>query len=553
MKVNILDVIDFKKVDSLLEGFNKTTGFVTAILDLEGHVLSQSGWRQICTEFHRINPETAKKCTTSDTVLAGKMDEGEHYHFYKCLNGLVDVAVPLVINGEHIANLFSGQFFFEEPDQIFFKKQAETYGFDEAQYLGSLAKVPVFSVEKVKTAMGFLQNMTQLISETTFQKLEQMELHDAVLKSEERFRSAFLTSPDSININRLSDGLYIDSNEGFTRILGYSREDVVGRTSLEMNIWKNVEERKRLVEGLSRKGYVENLEAQFVRKDGRVIVGLMSASILEIKGEKVFLSVTRDITERKRIENELKEYREHLEDLVANRTAALEAMNKELETFTYSVSHDLKAPLRGIDGYSRLLEEDYADRLDEEGLLFLKNVRQSTTQMNQLIEDLLAYSRMERRDIQPMPIDLRSMIDSMISQRVQDLEARHIKLSVTLPFQTIYSDTETLRQVLANYLDNAVKFSRDDGAAAIEIGGRETDAGWTMWVKDNGIGFDPQYLDRIFEIFQRLHRAEDFPGTGIGLAIVRKAVERIGGLARAESALGRGATFFVDIPKKALC
>ena len=553
MKVNILDVIDFKKVDSLLEGFNKTTGFVTAILDLEGHVLSQSGWRQICTEFHRINPETAKKCTTSDTVLAGKMDEGEHYHFYKCLNGLVDVAVPLVINGEHIANLFSGQFFFEEPDQIFFKKQAETYGFDEAQYLGSLAKVPVFSVEKVKTAMGFLQNMTQLISETTFQKLEQMELHDAVLKSEERFRSAFLTSPDSININRLSDGLYIDSNEGFTRILGYSREDVVGRTSLEMNIWKNVEERKRLVEGLSRKGYVENLEAQFVCKDGRVIVGLMSASILEIKGEKVFLSVTRDITERKRIENELKEYREHLEDLVANRTAALEAMNKELETFTYSVSHDLKAPLRGIDGYSRLLEEDYADRLDEEGLLFLKNVRQSTTQMNQLIEDLLAYSRMERRDIQPMPIDLRSMIDSMISQRVQDLEARHIKLSVTLPFQTIYSDTETLRQVLANYLDNAVKFSRDDGAAAIEIGGRETDAGWTMWVKDNGIGFDPQYLDRIFEIFQRLHRAEDFPGTGIGLAIVRKAVERIGGLARAESALGRGATFFVDIPKKALC
>jgi len=189
MKVNILDLIDFKKVDTLLEGFNKSTGFVTAILDLDGNVLSQSGWRQICTEFHRINPETSKKCTISDTVLSEKMDEGEHYHFYKCLNGLVDVAVPVVINGEHIANLFSGQFFFEEPDRMFFKKQAEKYGFDEEKYLEALDKVPIVSKERVKTAMDFLLNMTQLISETTFQKLEQLELNDAVLKSEERFKT----------------------------------------------------------------------------------------------------------------------------------------------------------------------------------------------------------------------------------------------------------------------------------------------------------------------------------------------------------------------------
>lgn len=124
MKVNILDLIDFEKVDILLEGFNKSTGFVTAILDLEGNVLSKSGWRQLCTEFHRIHPETAKKCTVSDTELSKKLAEGEKYHFYKCLNGLIDVAVPIIIKGEHIANLFSGQFFFEEPDRLFFKKQA---------------------------------------------------------------------------------------------------------------------------------------------------------------------------------------------------------------------------------------------------------------------------------------------------------------------------------------------------------------------------------------------------------------------------------------------
>ncbi|MFA7060451.1 MAG: PocR ligand-binding domain-containing protein [Pedobacter sp.] len=184
MKVNILDLIDFEKVDTLLEGFNKTTGFVTAILDLEGNVLSKSGWRHICTEFHRIHPETAKKCTISDTELAGKLAEGEKYHFYKCLNGLVDVSVPIVIKREHIANLFSGQFFFEEPDQMFFKKQVEKYGFDEDNYLKALEDVPVVSKEKVLLTMDFLLNMTQLISETTFQRLEQMELTEAVRASE---------------------------------------------------------------------------------------------------------------------------------------------------------------------------------------------------------------------------------------------------------------------------------------------------------------------------------------------------------------------------------
>jgi len=195
MKVNILDLIDFKQVDTLLEGFNKTTGFLTAILDLDGNVLSKSGWRQICTEFHRINPETSKKCTISDTVLAKKMAEGEHYHYYECLNGLIDVAVPVVINGEHIANLFSGQFFFEEPDRMFFKEQAERYGFDEKKYLAALDKVPVVSKEKVNTAMDFLLKMTLLISETAFQKLEQMQLHDAVLKSEERFETFMEETP----------------------------------------------------------------------------------------------------------------------------------------------------------------------------------------------------------------------------------------------------------------------------------------------------------------------------------------------------------------------
>ncbi|MGE0090302.1 MAG: PocR ligand-binding domain-containing protein [Bacteroidales bacterium] len=189
MKINILELIDFEKVNNLLEGFNKSTGFVTAILDLNGNVLSKSGWRQICTEFHRINPETAKKCTISDTELANKMSEGEKYHFYNCLNGLVDVAVPIIIKGEHIANLFSGQFFFEEPDKSFFIKQAKEFGFDEKKYMDALEKVPVVSEGKVKVAMDFLVDMTKLISEISFQKLEQVELNKTLKESDFQYRS----------------------------------------------------------------------------------------------------------------------------------------------------------------------------------------------------------------------------------------------------------------------------------------------------------------------------------------------------------------------------
>jgi len=195
MKVKILDLIDFKKVDALLEGFNKATGFLTAILDLEGNVLSRSGWRQICTQFHRVHPQTSKNCTVSDTVLAGQMAEGEKYHFYKCMNGMVDVAVPLIIHGEHVANLFSGQFFFEAPDRTFFKVQAEKYAFDQAQYLHALDDVPVVSKEKVKTAMDFLLNMTQLISDMTFQKLGQIELNAAIQQSEKQFRTFMDETP----------------------------------------------------------------------------------------------------------------------------------------------------------------------------------------------------------------------------------------------------------------------------------------------------------------------------------------------------------------------
>ncbi len=238
-----------------------------------------------------------------------------------------------------------------------------------------------------------------------------------------------------------------------------------------------------------------------------------------------------------------------LEQRVAERTAELEAKNRELETFAYSVSHDLKAPLRGIDGYSRLLLEDYAAQLDEEGRTFLHTIRRATEQMNQLIDDLLTYSRLERRSLTPGRVNPRTLVEALLAERSADIGQRRVSLTVDIPCEFVVADPESLTLALRNLLDNALKFTRDVAQPRIEIGGRQTPDSCIIWVKDNGIGFDMRYHDRIFEIFQQLHRVEDYGGTGVGLAIVRKAAERMRGRVWAESTPGKGATFYLEIPR----
>ena len=153
--MKIADIFEYEKANILLEGFTKSTGFVTAILDLDGNILYKSGWTQICTDFHRKNCETSSLCIFSDTKLASQIRKDEKYHYYKCANGLIDVGLPIVVRGEHVANFFSGQFFFEEPDISFFTKQAQKYGFDEQSYIEALKEVPVVSKEKVETVIHF--------------------------------------------------------------------------------------------------------------------------------------------------------------------------------------------------------------------------------------------------------------------------------------------------------------------------------------------------------------------------------------------------------------
>jgi signal transduction histidine kinase len=247
-----------------------------------------------------------------------------------------------------------------------------------------------------------------------------------------------------------------------------------------------------------------------------------------------------------RLLERVRSHADELERRVAVRTAELAAANRELEAFSYSVSHDLRAPLRAVDGYARMLEEDYGGRLDEEGRRLLGVVRSSSRQMGQLIDDLLAFSRLGRQAPAKRPVDMTHLAREAVRELTCDSGGHAIDIS---PLPATSADPALLRQVWLNLVGNALKYSAGRDAARVEIGGRKDGSESVYWVRDNGVGFDMRYADKLFRVFQRLHRAEEFPGTGVGLAIVERVVTRHGGRVWAEAELGMGAAFYFALPQ----
>lgn len=407
----------------------------------------------------------------------------------------------------------------------------------------------------------------------------------ALAASQRRFQEIFEQAAVGIALVA-PDGRWLEVNRRLAEIVGYTREELLARTFQDITHPDDLAADLAYVrQMLAREIERYAMEKRYRRKDGATVWVLLTVALVwkEDGRPDHFISIVEDISRLKEAEERLahalewqkrarlaalnqmedanrarreaeaanaalRELNATLEARVAERTQALAALNQSLESFVYSVSHDLKAPLRGIDGYCRLLEEDHAAKLDAEGREFLAHVREGVTRMQELIDDLLAYSRMERRPLTLAALDPRALVERILAERAPEIAARGIQVRVELPPLAVAGDAEGLTLVLRNLIDNAFKFTRATPTPEIVIGGESQGEEAHLWVRDNGIGFEMKYHDRIFEIFQRLHRLEEYPGTGVGLAIVKKAVERMGGRVWAESAPGAGATFHLALP-----
>ena len=284
--------------------------------------------------------------------------------------------------------------------------------------------------------------------------------------------------------------------------------------------------------------YVRGIQSAAITRNTIGLLGI-GALLLFVLLASVYYLIRHDITERRRVAAELQ-----------RRGELLEAANKELEAFSYSVSHDLRAPLRHIDGYASLLEKSTLQLLDDKSKRYLQTISESATRMGQLIDDLLVFSRMGRQEMLQSEVNLDQLVKSVLHDLRHDVQTRNISWSIgALP--EVKGDPAMLRQVFSNLIGNAIKFTNTRELATIEIGSDPGHSAETViFVRDNGVGFDMQYAGKLFGVFQRLHRANEFEGTGIGLANVRRIIHRHGGRTWAESVLGRGATFYFSLPTK---
>jgi len=357
-----------------------------------------------------------------------------------------------------------------------------------------------------------------------------------LIQSEEKFAKAFRGSPDALVISTMADGCYVEVNDAFCRFMGYARAEFMGSNAKLLGIWADPEDRERLLRIVERDGQAEEFEAVLRRKDGGTMLVQISAQQIMVAGELCLLFICRDIGERREMEARTRAL-----------LAKLDASNKELEQFAYVASHDLQEPLRMISGYAQLIERRYGGKLDSDADEFIGFLVDGAKRMQGMILDLLEYSRVDRLGGEFVVFDgAEALEDVRLNLSVAMADAGgHIQIG---PMPEVRADRSQFVRLFQNLVGNALKYHHPDRVPEIAISAERQGGDWLFSVADNGIGIEPEYFDRIFQVFQRLHTREQYQGSGIGLAICKRIVERHGGRIWVDSNPGTGSVFHVTLP-----
>ena len=676
----LADLIDVARVQRMCETLSAASGVALAVLDVDGDVLVAAGWQDICTKFHREHPETVRHCLESDLLINQHLMSfnGEPVPYaYRCANGLWDVAHPLIVDGEHLANAFTGQFFFddEEVDEAVFRQRARALDFDEAGYMEALARVPVVSHARAELMIAVVADLVGTLGELGLAGLRQHRAESALRESEARYRGLAEDMPVYVS-TFAADGTVTFANRWLAAMADAEAATLVGKNMLEFipaderepvqhalaaltpehpvetheqthtsadgvthwQQWTNraiydaddkvlryqavgqdITDRKRAEQAIADSqqlyeiflnatddlGFLKDATLRYVLVNAAnaryfglpvaEIVGhddseLMtpgaaascrSTDLAALEQQRLIVSCeeiggrvyesrkfpvalpdggigvggyVRDITDQRTAEESLARLNTDLELRVAARTAELEAANRELESFSYSVSHDLRAPLRSIDGFSEILVEDYAEQLDEKRRGHLARIRAADQKMALMIDALLALSRVGRGELERHTVDLSAMAREVAEQLHTNEPDRRVEFTVGDGL-VAEADPTLVRVVLENLIGNAWRFTGHHATARIEVGagefpapGHRTPPERAFYVRDDGAGFSTDHSDRLFGAFQRLHTPGQFEGTGIGLATVLRIVRRHGGRVWADGEVEKGATFWFTMP-----
>lgn len=358
---------------------------------------------------------------------------------------------------------------------------------------------------------------------------------DPLLLTEERFGRIFKSSPDWIVLSTLEEGRFVDVNEAFCRITGYHREEVIGRTATGLGLWVDRRERREMVDVLRARGEIRDHEVRFRTKAGDVRTMLRSAELIRLGGETCVISVTRDVTEKRKAEEKLRLF-----------ARELERSNRELEQFSFVVSHDLQAPLLSVASYLRLVLRRCSGKVDAESESFLDTSLLVLDRMQARIRGLLEYSLVGGREREREPVDLGEILAQTVADLAESIRESGARL-ILGEMPVVRVDGPQLAQVFQNLIGNAIKF-RGEAPPEIVLSARRDHAAWRIAVRDNGIGIPETASGKVFELFTRVDPSEGAGGEGIGLATCKKIVESHGGNLWVESEADRGSTFFFTLP-----
>lgn len=541
------DVFEMEQIQAIQDAFSDATGVASLIVDLKGRPITEpSNFRRLCGEVVRGTELGLSRCKISDADLAELNESGPSVR--PCLScGLWDASASISAGGVHLANWLVGQVRNEHQSEEAMVAYAVEIGADVDDFMRAFAEVPTMSSEQFERVARSLFTLAQQLSTIAYQNVQQARfitereaIRNQLADREEQLRFAQSVAHVGnwvwdIQSNELewSDEMY--------RIFAVPKSEFPGSLSDVLTRAIHPDDRAAVEESnrdVAEKGLTRPMEYRIVHPDGSIRVVWAEAGRLETdaEGNPVRLTgIVADITDRKKAENALRE-----------RTEDLERSNAELQRFAYVASHDLREPLRMVTSYTQLLKKRYAGKLDADADDFIGYAVDGAARMESLIEDLLAYSRVGSQGRAPSEADLGPVLDGVLKGlEVAIADSAATVTSDELP--TVVCDPTQIGQVFQNLIANAMKFRRDE-PVRIHVGVERVGTEWVFSVADNGLGIEPEYFDRIFVIFQRLQSREDYAGSGMGLAICKRIVERHHGRIWVESEPGEGSMFYFTIP-----